>query len=159
MIDSLNETYSMTTTPTLALYIREARAEDEAIIKQMIREARLDPSKLLWQNFVMAEVNGGIVGIGQVRHHEDGARELGSLVTKKEYQGQGIAGEIIAALESRYNKPMYLFCLGKMETFYNRFGYQRVEDGRTLPWALRRKYRLTRIMRLIGLRVIIMRKD
>jgi amino-acid N-acetyltransferase len=149
----------MTTTPALALHIREARATDDALIKQMIREARLDPSKLLWQNFLLAEVNGEVVGIGQVRHHEDGAKELGSLVTKKEYQGQGIAGQIIEALEARYDKPMYLFCLSKMEPFYNRFGYRRVEDGKALPWALRRKYRLTHIMRLFGFRVLIMRKD
>ena len=147
------------TTSTPALIIREARAEDDALIKRMIREARLDPSKLLWQNFLMAEVDGQVVGIGQVRHHEDGARELGSLVTSKGYQGKGVAGQIIAALEARYPKPMYLFCLSKMEPFYNRFGFRTVTDGRELPWALRRKYRLTHLMRLFGFRVLIMRKD
>jgi amino-acid N-acetyltransferase len=147
------------TTAALAVQIREAHAEDDALIKQMVREARLDPSKLIWQNFVMAEVNGEVVGIGQVRHHADGAHELGSLYTKKAYQGQGIAAQIIAALEAKYEKPMYLFCMSKMEPFYNRFGYQRVEDGKTLPWALRRKYRLTHLVRLFGFRVLIMRKD
>jgi amino-acid N-acetyltransferase len=147
------------TTVSTALTIREARAEDDVLIKQMIREARLDPSKLLWQNFLLAEVDGEIVGIGQVRHHADGALELGSLYTKKGYQGQGIAGQIIAALEARYPKPMYLFCMSKMEPFYNRFGYQTVTDGHELPWALRRKYWLIHIMRLFGFRVLIMRKD
>ncbi len=146
-------------TTTLAVQIRQARLEDDALIKQMIRDARLDPTKLLWQNFLLAEVNNEVVGIGQVRHHADGAHELGSLVTKKGYKGKGIAAQIIAALEARYDKPMHLFCLSKMETFYNRFGFRRVEDGKTLPWALRRKYRLTHIVRLFGIRVIIMRKD
>jgi amino-acid N-acetyltransferase len=144
---------------TATLTIRDARAEDDTLIKQMIRDARLDPSKLLWQNFLIAEMDGQVVGLGQVRHHADGAYELGSLVTKKGYQGKGIAGQIIGALEARYPKPLYLFCLSKMEPFYNRFGFQTVTDGRELPWALRRKYRLTHLMRLIGFRVLIMRKD
>lgn len=146
-------------TSTSTLTIREAHAEDDALIKQMIREAGLDRSKLIWQNFLMAEMDGQVVGIGQVRHHADGAKELGSLVTKKGYQSKGVAGQIIAALEARHEKPMYLFCLNKMEPFYNRFGYQRIEDGRELPWALRRKYRLTHIVRLFGFCVLIMRKN
>ena len=146
-------------TPTLAVTIREARADDDALIKQMIRQARLDPTKLLWQNFLLAEVNGEVVGIGQVRHHADGARELGSLVTKKGYKGKGVAGQIIAALEERNPRPMYLFCASKMEPFYNRFGYHTVQEARELPWALRRKYRLAQLMRLFGVRVLIMRKD
>lgn len=147
------------TTSTSALTIREARAEDEALIKQMVREAGLDRSKLIWQNFLMAEMDGQVVGIGQVRHHDDGALELGSLATKKGHQGKGVAGQIIAALEARHPKPMYLFCLSKMEAFYNRFGYQRVTDGAELPWVLRRKYRLLHIVRLFGFRVLVMCKD
>lgn len=146
-------------TPALAITIREARAEDDTLIKQMIREARLDPTKLLWQNFLMAEMDGQVVGIGQVRHHADGARELGSLVTKKGYKGKGVAGAIIAALEARYPKPMYLFCASKMEPFYNRFGYQTVQAARDIPWAMRRKYRLAQILRVFGIRVLVMRKD
>lgn len=146
-------------TLTTALTIREARAEDDALIKQMVREARLDPTKLLWQNFLLAEVDGEVVGIGQVRHHGDGSRELGSLVTKKGYKRKGVAGQIIAALEARHPKPMYLFCVSKLESFYNRFGYQTVRDGRELPWSLRWKYRAARLMRLIGVRVLVMRKD
>jgi amino-acid N-acetyltransferase len=147
------------TPSTLALTIREATADDDALIKQMIRQARLDPSKLLWQNFLMAEADGQVVGLGQVRHHADGGKELGSLVTKKGYQGKGVAAQIIAALEARHAKPMYLFCMANMEPFYNRFDFRRVTDGSELPWALRRKYRLTQILRLVGMRVIIMRKD
>ena len=70
--------------------IREATAADAPTIKRMIREAQLDPTSLKWKNFLIAEVDGDIAGIGQVKPLL-GCRELGSLVVAKAHRKQGIA--------------------------------------------------------------------
>ena len=137
--------------------IRPAREVEKPIIVKMVRDEWLDPTKLDWQNFLVAEVEGNIVGIGQVRLHP-GCQELGSLVVLPDYRGQGIAGQLIGALESRAGLPLYLFCRDTMQSYYERFGYQRITN-REAPPVLRRKVLIPMIFRIFGIRVIIMRKD
>jgi N-acetylglutamate synthase-like GNAT family acetyltransferase len=72
--------------------IRRARAADQADITTLVREARLNPRGLHWSRFLVADDDGRIVGVAQLRLHSDGARELASLVVKPEYRGQGFGG-------------------------------------------------------------------
>lgn len=137
--------------------IRAARAQDEATIKQMIREAQLDPTSLKWQNFLIAEVDGKIVSIGQLKPYP-GCQELGSLVTLPDYRGRGIAGRIIAALETKADFPLHLLCLDHMAPYYRRFGYETIV-WRDAPYFLKLKTAPTIPLRLFGLRVHIMRKE
>jgi amino-acid N-acetyltransferase len=123
----------------------------------MVRDERLDPTKLNWQNFLVAETDGRMVGVGQIRQHAD-CRELGSLVTLKEYRGQGIAGELIGALEARAGYPLYLFCRDTMGSYYAKFGYREI-PRREAPPALQRKALIPMMFRVFGIRVIIMKKD
>src|SRR5204862_2227628 len=80
--------------------IRPATEADRPTILKIVRDEQLDPTKLNWQNFLLAEVDRHIVGIGQIRQHAD-SRELGSLAVLPEYRNQGIAGQLIGALEAR----------------------------------------------------------
>lgn len=140
----------------LSIYIREATAEDDATIKMMIRRARLDPTSLKWQNFLIAEHEGNIVGIGQIKPYP-GCEELGSLVTKRDYRGQGVGEQMIVALEARAGRPLYLLCAAKMETYYVRFGYETISWWEA-PAFLKLKLSPTLILRLFGIRVLAMRK-
>lgn len=137
--------------------IRDATEADDRTIKRMIRAARLDPTSLKWQNFLIAELDGQIVGIGQIKQYP-GCEELGSLVTLPQYQGQGVATQIMHALEARAGRPLYLLCLDKMQPFYERFGYEVITWGEA-PRFLKIKLIPGKIARLIGMRVLIMRKD
>lgn len=137
--------------------IREAHADDEAVIKQMIRAAQLDPTSLKWKNFLVAEADNKIVSIGQLKPYP-GCQELGSLVTLREYRGRGIAASIIASLEEKADFPLYLLCLEKMVPYYQRFGYQVIRWWEA-PYFLKLKTSPTIPLRLFGLRVSIMRKD
>ncbi|MGB7338645.1 MAG: GNAT family N-acetyltransferase [Phototrophicaceae bacterium] len=141
----------------LSIIIRPATQDDETIIKAMIKREHLDPIGLDWENFLIAEVDNHIAGIGQIKPHI-GCEELGSLVTNPEFQGQGVGRTMISALEARAGRPLYLKCLAKMEPYYEKFGYQ------TIPW-----WQAPSIFKLIGLMMMtarlfgvegrIMRKD
>jgi hypothetical protein len=51
----------------------------------MVREARINPRNLHWSRFLLAEEGGRIVGIGQVKIHKNGTREVASGVVRHEY--------------------------------------------------------------------------
>ncbi len=137
--------------------IRAATAEDQATIRRLIRQEQLDPTSTHWSRFLVAEVGGQIVGIGQVKEYP-GCQELGSLITLREYRGLGIAAALIAALEARARRPVYLLCASKMEPYYQRFGYQTI-GWKDAPTALKVKLAPTTVLRLFGVRVLVMRKD
>jgi N-acetylglutamate synthase-like GNAT family acetyltransferase len=137
--------------------IRPATEADKPTILKMVRDEQLDPTKLNWQNFLIAEVDGRTVGIGQIRQHAD-SRELGSLAVLPEYRKQGIAGQLIVALEARAGYPLYLFCRSTMGHYYAKFGFREIPRSEAPP-ALRRKALFPIIFRIFGIRIIIMRKD
>jgi amino-acid N-acetyltransferase len=139
------------------VYIRAANQQDESVIKWMIHNAQLDPTSLKWQRFLIAEVNGKIAGIGQVRKHPD-CEELGSLVVLREYRGQGIAAQLIERLEARAGRPLYLDCRARMIPYYERFGYKTISYWKA-PFTLKLKLFIPKILRLFGIKVVVMCKD
>lgn len=130
------------------IYVRVATAEDQAPIRRMIYRARLNPTGLDWPNFVVAEQiqaggaagEGQIVGVGQVKPHRDGSRELASIAVLPAYQRLGIAAVIIHALLARETGAVYLYCADTMPAYYVRFGFVEV-GARDLPPAIRRWFR------------------
>ena len=107
--------------------IRAAKAEDQATIRRIIRAANLNPMSLDWPNFLIAEDAGGVVGIGQVKTHRDGSRELASIAVVPARQGQGIGSAIVNALLDRHGGGvLHLTCERKNEGYYERFGFRRL---------------------------------
>jgi N-acetylglutamate synthase-like GNAT family acetyltransferase len=128
------------------IYLRAARAEDQAVIRRMIRAAGLNPLALDWPRFVVAEAWAAagreVVGCGQIRTHSDGAPELASLAVLPPYQGDGVGGALVWTLISRTPGPVYLRCASHNEGYYQRFGFVTLEPAQ-MPRSLRRVYRLT----------------
>ena len=122
----------------------------------MVRGAGLDPTSLRWENFLVAEKEGHVVGIGQVKPYR-GARELGSLVVLSAYRRQGAGAAIVRALIERESGALFLLCRDRLESYYARFGFQRV-GLRDLYGAVRLKYALTQLGRMAGVRIIAMRR-
>ena len=56
--------------------IRPATEEDQPTIRRLIKDANLNRMSLHWRNFVVADENGAIVGVGQVKVHRNYSREL-----------------------------------------------------------------------------------
>ena len=135
----------------MTIQIRPATPVDQPFIRALVRSAQLNPINLRWPNFVVAEVEGRVVGIGQLRPHSDGSKELSSLVVTPEHRGRGIGGQIVQALLSGQTGPIYLFCEPDLERYYARYRFQRVEP-RELPKSLARMHRMaSALMRIASL--------
>ena len=109
------------------IVIREASEADQAAIKAIVRSARINPTGLTWPSFLVAEESGRVVGVGQVKAHKDGSRELASIAVIPERKRQGIGSRIISALLDRESGPLYLMCTDNLEGYYTRFQFRRIE--------------------------------
>lgn len=141
----------------MSMTIRPAMASDQATIRSIVRAAGIAPFGLDWPRFLVAEDNGRIVGVGQVKCHRDGARELASLAVVPEYQGRGIGSQIVEALirrEAAGDMPksiLYLMCESSLEGYYRRFGFVRLER-REIPLSIGRLVRMGNLFaRLLAL--------
>jgi N-acetylglutamate synthase-like GNAT family acetyltransferase len=137
--------------------IRRATADDQELIRQMVRDENLDPTALNWPNFHIAEHGGQIVGIGQIRPYPR-CRELGSLVVKQEYRQQGVGALLVRSLLEQETGDVYLECLHHNETYYARFGFVRLAWWR-VPMPLKLKVLLGNLIGrpLMGIRVVAMK--
>ena len=139
----------------VGVHIREATAADQKIIRRMIINATLDPTSLHWSHFLIAEEDGQVVGIGQIR---PAAPELGSLVVLPEHRGRGIGGLLIRELLARYpdDGPVYLECASNMVPYYERFGFYEIQWHQA-PFPLKLKAGLGKLLGpLFGVRMAVM---
>jgi N-acetylglutamate synthase-like GNAT family acetyltransferase len=130
----------------MSIVIRPAVARDDQIIKRIVRSARINPMDLNWRRFLVAEDDGQIIGVGQIRQHRDGSRELASIAVIPERERQGIASQIIRALIASEQGTLYLICRKPLETFYTRFGFRRASGDQLPPFFRRMQF----FMRLGG---------
>lgn len=125
--------------------LRPARREERWLIARRILREGLDPTKLDWRRFVMAEgADGAILGFAQMKEFATGTREFGSLVVEPEVRGQGIGGALVAHFLAEFPRPIYLFCGLHNVSYYRRFGFRRLPADVELPEALQRKWRMAR---------------
>ena len=129
----------------MTLTIRPARQEDQETIVSFIRQAKLNPRNLKWQNFLVAEENGQIVGIRQVKVYKQGTREVASGFVLPEYRRQGISAQLMKALLARETGSLYTMVNEKRAPYYEEFGFRRV-DVNQIPSDFRKEYRVGRIV-------------
>jgi N-acetylglutamate synthase-like GNAT family acetyltransferase len=139
------------------IHIRPARAEDRAAILKLILQERLDPSTLDWRNFNVAEVNGGVAGIAQVKPYRD-CREFGSLAVLPGFRRQGVGAALIEAALAAERGDVYLLCAQGRVPYYAKFGFKVIETD-DAPRTLRRKLAVARLFAAFGVRVVPMRRE
>lgn len=145
--------------PVKLMRLREATQSDQQTITRMIHDAHINPMSLDWHRFVIADEDEQVVGIGQVKQHGDGSRELASIAVIPERQGQGIASEIIQHLLAKENGVIYLTCRAPLETFYNRFGFSKIGRDEMTPY-FRRLHRIGNIFaRLAKTEMLVMKRN
>jgi N-acetylglutamate synthase-like GNAT family acetyltransferase len=141
------------------LAIRPATEADQPTIVRMIREANINRMSLKWPNFVVAEDEGAIVGVGQVKAHSDGSRELASIAVVPARQGEGIGSAIIKTLMAREpGVVLYLTCRSQLEHYYERFGFRTLVAAEYPPFFRRMIPIVNTIGRMFRLRILVMRR-
>ena len=128
--------------------IRRAVQADQTSITALVRAAGINPFDLRWQRFLVADDGGRVIGVVQLKPHRDGSRELASLAVVQEYQGQGVGGALVRELLATETGPVYLTCADRLEGYYTRFGFRRLEPPE-MPAYFRRLSRLTRALSAI----------
>lgn len=128
-------------TPSPAWSLRPARAADAPTIRALVRGERLDPTQLRWQQFLVAEAAGTIVGVGQLRRY-GAVQELGSLVVVPPWRGQHVGQALVRALVAQRSGPLYLECASARAPYYERLGFRRLPWYR-VPWPLKAKFALS----------------
>jgi len=142
------------------LKIRPATAEDQATISRLVKDARLNPMSLNWPNFIVAEESGAVVGIGQVKAHGDGSRELASIVVVPARQGQGIGSAVIRTLlASNPGAVLHLTCRRELQGYYERFGFRRLSGADYPPYFGRMIPLVNLIGRFAGIRIQVLRRE
>lgn len=125
--------------------LRPARASEQAILRAIIRRARINPLGLNWQRFVVvADQQGSVVACGQVKPHRDGTRELASLAVVEAWQGKGLARAIIEHLQQVSGPPLWLTCRERLAPLYRRFGFQQVQRSADMSPYFRRLDRVAK---------------
>ena len=115
-----------------------------------------------WPNFVVAEDEGTTVGVGQVKAHSDGSRELDSIAVIPTRQRQGIGRAIIETLLAREaGAALYLTCRRELETYYVRFGFRHLDPPGYPPYFRRIVPIVNATMRLLrfGTQIVVMRRE
>ena len=142
----------------MTLTLRDATIEDQPTIRQIVRAANINPTGLDWPRFIVAEDAGAIVGVGQVKPHRDGTRELASIAVLPARQGQGIGTAIIQDLVRRENATLHLTCRSRLQGYYERFGFRRLESRDYPPYFARMLPILNTLGRFFRVQVIVMRR-
>jgi len=142
----------------MTLTLRDATIEDQPTIRQIVRAANINPTGLDWPRFIVAEDGGPIVGVGQVKPHRDGTRELASIAVLPARQGQGIGTAIIQDLVRREKATLHLTCRSRLQGYYERFGFRRLESRDYPPYFARMLPILNTLGRFFRVQVIVMRR-
>ena len=118
--------------------LRRATADEQGVIAGMIRTERLNIFGIKWENFIVAvDVNGGIVGCGQLKPHHD-CVELASLVVVPAWRGRGVARALVKQLHRNAGTIVWLMCAQRLTPFYHQFGYTQITDSKQMPATFRR---------------------
>jgi amino-acid N-acetyltransferase len=133
----------------MSFLIRSALADDQPVIVALVKSERLNPTGLDWHRFIVAVRDGRLIGAVQIRHHPDGARELGSLVVVADQRGQGVAHALIDAALAGVEGPVWMITRRAHIDHYAAWGFSRREPA-SAPRSVRFNYRMGRAVRVVS---------
>jgi amino-acid N-acetyltransferase len=133
----------------MSLLIRSATADDQPTIVALVKSERLNPTGLDWRRFTVAVRDGRLIGAVQIRHHPDGARELGSLVVFSDQRGQGVAHALIDAALATVTGPVWMITRRAHADHYAAWGFAGCAP-KTAPRSVRFNFRMGRAARVLS---------
>jgi amino-acid N-acetyltransferase len=129
--------------------VRRARPDDQPVITAMVRRARLNPAGLHWEQFVVGERDGRVVGVAQLRRHSDGTKELASLAVEPGAREHGIATQMIDALLADETAAVYALIDRRFVDHFARWGFRQAGPSE-LPRSVSRIYLIGRAVTTLG---------
>ena len=120
--------------------IRAARESDRGDIIGLMRGEALRPYARNWRAFLVFEHDGQIIGAAQMRDHSDGAREIGSLVVKRDHRGRGVATRLVASLLERHAGTAFVVTRARHARYYANQWAFRVVAPFEAPLSIRRDW-------------------
>lgn len=123
--------------------LRPATAADMGTIRGLVLRAMLDPTQLRSQQFWVVTHQDDVIACGQLRRH-GAAQELGSLVVRPGWRGQGIGTTLTHHLIAQAEGALYLECLGQRRAdYYAKFGFK-AANWPDMPTEIAAKFRVSR---------------
>ena len=95
-------------------------------IIELLEMMNLDAEELDAEEFVVAHLDGEIIGIGRVRNYED-VLELCSIGVIESYRNKGIGTAIIQSLLSLYPEQS-IYIVTEIPVFFKRFNFHETES-------------------------------
>jgi amino-acid N-acetyltransferase len=99
---------------------------------------------------VAVDLEDRLIGCGQVKAHSDGSRELASIAVRPAWRRRQVASAIVAELQRVHAPPLWLTCRPRLAGFYERFGFQIVEQSDAMPRYFQKVVRLARLGDWLG---------
>ena len=95
-------------------------------IIELLELMNLDAEELVAEEFVVAHLDGEIIGIGRVRDYED-TLELCSIGVVETYRNKGIGTAIIQSLLSLYPEQS-IYIVTEIPVYFKRFNFDEIES-------------------------------
>jgi N-acetylglutamate synthase-like GNAT family acetyltransferase len=129
----------------MPIIIRPAVQSDQPTIETFIRQAKINPRNLHWEHFLIAEEDGQIVGIRQVKVHAQGTREVASGFVLPGHRRRGISAQLMNEILAREKGTLYLMTAKRRKKYYELFGFRDVKLAE-LPSDFYREYLIGKII-------------
>lgn len=131
--------------------LRAATAADGPRIRSLIFRVGINPTGLDWRRFTLAvDSRDRLIGCGQVKPHQDGSLELASIAVRPAWRKRGVASAVVSSLQAQTPPPLWLTCRRGLAKFYDRFGFEEVQDPESLPRYFQKLLRLARLGKWFG---------
>ncbi len=131
------------------LILRPATPDDQQAIVALVTSERLNPTGLHWSGFILATLQGRLIGAVQMRRHRDGSRELGSLVVARPERGQGVAARLIESILARASGPVHVITARQHAPRWAPWGFAQI-DAPEAPRPVRFNYWMGRLGRVLS---------
>lgn len=107
--------------------IRPAKPSEMSLIKEKIKDFRLDNENLDYSQFVVAELRDEIVGFGRIKPYSE-VYELGCLGVLEPYRGKGVGKALVRHLIKNFPADE-VYVTTDLPGYFEKLGFERLDHG------------------------------
>jgi len=108
----------------LNLIVRTAKAADFPAIRYLAEKLYLDSADMRAEEFMVAEDERKIVGIGRIIKHPD-CRELATFGIEETHRKKGVGKKLVDELAKKADGPVYLATI--IPGYFEKLGFRKAE--------------------------------